>query len=114
MVKLNTKELREVMDEAKAWTLLTHYLKFDKSKYDTTLRCLTNTLNSLTAIDLTRVSMLPYGGNRDRFDEINRIVNDPKKARLLDGMKRATRNDHEMSWMIKSLRRWLARDRMLR
>ena len=54
--------------------------------------------------------MLPYGGNRDRFDEINRIVNDPKKARLLDGMKRATRNDHEMSWMIKSLRRWLARD----
>ena len=33
IVKFNTKELREVMDEAKAWTLLNHYLKFDKSEY---------------------------------------------------------------------------------
>src|ERR1700738_2769531 len=73
ILKFNAKELREVIDEGKAWTLLNHYLKFGEYKHIMSLRCLTNTLNSLTDIDLTRVSMLPYGGNRDRFDEINRI-----------------------------------------
>ena len=44
--------------------------------------------------------MLPYGGNSDRFDEINRMVNDPGKARLLDGLKRAAGNHFEMDRML--------------
>ena len=55
------------------------------------------------------MARLPYGGNSDRFDEINELVNDPKKARLLDGLKRASRDDFEMTRMLKSLTRWLKR-----
>ena len=55
------------------------------------------------------MSRLPYHGNSDLFEEINELVNDPKKARLLDGLKRASRNDFEMSNMLASLRRWLKR-----
>jgi hypothetical protein len=47
----------------------------------------------------------------DRFDEINEIVKDPIKARLLDGLKRAARNHSEMSLMLRSLRRLVQRDR---
>ena len=54
--------------------------------------------------------MLPYGGNSDRFDEINEIVNDPMKARLLEGMKRAAKNHFEMDRMLRSLRRLVQRD----
>jgi|ERR1700722_976506 len=53
--------------------------------------------------------MLPYGGKSDRFDEINEIVNDPMKARLLDGLKRASKNHSEMSLMLRSLRRLVQR-----
>ena len=55
------------------------------------------------------MSRLPYHGNSDLFEEINELVNDPGKARLLDGLKRASRNDSEMSNMLASLRRWLKR-----
>ena len=47
-------------------------------------------------------------------NKINGFVNDPKKARLLDGLKRASRDDFEMSHMLKSLRRWLQRSGDLR
>ena len=53
-------------------------------------------------MDLGRVSRLPYRGDNDLFEEINELVDDPKKARLLDGLKRASRNDFEMSHMLKS------------
>ena len=66
-------------------------------------------INNLTDFELKQVSRLPYHGNSDLFEEINELVNDPKKARLLDGLKRASRNDFEMSNMLVSLRRWLKR-----
>ena len=53
---------------------------------------------------------MPYNGEEDMFAEINELVNDPGKARLLDGLKRAARNHFEMDRMLKSLRRWLARE----
>ena len=105
IVNLDANELTKIVDEVKAWTLLNHYLKFDEDKYVIATNCLNGALKSLTVMDLEKVSMLPFGGNWDHFDEINRIVNDPKKARLLDGIKRATRDKYEMDWMIKSLRR---------
>ena len=49
------------------------------------------------------MSRLPYHGNSDLFEEINELVSDPGKARLLDGLKRASRNDFEMSNMLVSL-----------
>ena len=50
------------------------------------------------------MSKLPYGGDSDRFDEINKLVDNPMKARLLDGVKRASKNSFEMSRMLASLR----------
>ena len=108
-VKYGTRLFDELGDEIKVWILLNHYLQFDKSDLETTHTCLLATLDSLTGADLRRVSRLPYGGNSDLFGEINEIVNDPKKARLLDGLKRASRNDFEMSHMLRSLRRGLKR-----
>lgn len=105
------KELVQVKEELKAWLLLNRYLKFRSGwEYEKpTYKCLAATLSSLTEMDLTQVSRLPYGGDSDRFDEINELVNDPGKARLLDGLKRATENDFEMSRMLKSLSRWMKR-----
>ena len=60
------------------------------------------------------MSRLPYHGNSDLFEEINELVNDPGKARLLDGLKRASRNDFEMGHMLASLRRWLKRSQRSR
>ena len=57
------------------------------------------------------MSKLPYGGDSDRFDEINKLVDNPMKARLLDGVKRATKNSFEMSHMLASLRRWVEIDK---
>ena len=60
-------------------------------------------------MELTQVSRLPYGVDSDLFDEINELVGSPMKARLLDGIKRASKNDLEMSRMFVSLRRWMER-----
>lgn len=105
------EELVQVEEESKAWRLLNRYLMFASEFHgmERTCECLTITLNSLTDVDLGQVAKLPYGGNSDRFDEINELVNDPKKARLLDGLKRASRDDFEMTRMLKSLTRWLKR-----
>jgi hypothetical protein len=107
---MNEKELLDIRDEVTTWTLLSRHLKFDLSGFFSfQWKCITEALGSLTALDLERLSMLPYGGKSDRFDEINEIVNDPMKARLLDGMKRAARNHSEMSRMLRSLRRLVQR-----
>ena len=106
IVKYDVQELGKLRDEVIAWALLNRYLKFEEDHYQT-LNCLTPTLNALTDLELEQVSKLPYNVNYDLFDEINEIVNDPKKARLLDGLKRASRNGFEMSNMLVSLRRWL-------
>ena len=108
IVKYDPQELVRIRDEAIAWMLLNRYLDFPEDS-DDTLDCLTATLNSLTDLELEQVSRLPYHGNSDLFEEINELVNDPMKARLLDGLKRASRNDFEMSNMLASLRRWLTR-----
>ena len=107
-VKYDVQELGKLRDEVIAWTLLNRYLKFERSHHKKTIDCLTSTLNALTDMELQQVSKLPYNVNYDLFDEINEIVNDPKKARLLDGLKRASRNGFEMSNMLVSLRRWLS------
>ena len=109
IVKYDPQELGKIRDEAIAWTLLNRYLNFEGQKRLTTRRCLTATLNALTDLELEQVSRLPYHGNTDLFEEINELVNDPKKTRLLDGLKRASRNDFEMSNMLVSLRHWLNR-----
>lgn len=110
--QFDEQSLVEIRDEFKTWTLLNHYLKLELDQLDTNdiYECLLATLDSLTDVDLGLLSQLPYGGNSDRFGEINELVNDPKKARLLDGLKRASRDDLEMSRMLKSLRRWLKRE----
>lgn len=102
--------LAGVEEEAKAWMLLNRYLKFNENDAALAYECLAATLGSLTDIDLGQVSRLPYGGDSDRFDEINELVNDPKKARLLDGLKRAARDHFEMSRMLKLLTEWLSRE----
>ena len=99
----------EIRDEVATWILLNRYLKFDQTKIMETQKCIAAVLKDLTGMDLERVSRLPYNGDKDLFDEINEIVGDPRKARLLDGLKRASRNDAEMSRMLKSLNRWLKR-----
>ena len=109
ILKYDPQELGEIRDEAVAWTLLNRYLGFEVSNYNDTIDCLAPTLNALTDLELNQVSRLPYHGNSDLFEEINELVNDPGKARLLDGLKRASRNDVEMSNMLASLRRWLKR-----
>ena len=109
IVKYDPQELGKIRDEAIAWMLLNRYLKFEVGNYNDTFKCLAPTLNSLTDLELEQVSRLPYHGNSDLFEEINELVNDPGKARLLDGLKRASRNDFEMSNMLASLRRWLKR-----
>ena len=103
------EELVRVEEETKAWLLLNRYLKFGKKNSPPTFMCLATTLNSLTDVDLGQVSRLSYGGDGDRFDEINEFVDDPKKARLLDGLKRASRDHFEMSRMLRSLNRLLKR-----
>ena len=108
IVKYDPQELGEIRDEAMAWMLLNRYLKFGTGRMDT-FKCLATTLNALTDLELEEVSRLPYHGNSDLFEEINELVNDPKKARLLDGLKRASRNDFEMNNMLASLRGWLNR-----
>jgi hypothetical protein len=107
ILKYDAQLLDKFGEEAKVWILLNRYLKLASSKEERTYECLLGTLNSLTGVDLEGVSRLPYGGNSDLFEEINALVNDPKKARLLDGLKRASRNGFEMTLMLKSLRRWL-------
>ena len=114
IVKYDPQALGEIRDEVIAWTLLTRYLKFEKLDLEwrnhlNTRRCLASTLDALTDLELEQVSRLPYHRNSDLFEEINELVNDPKKARLLDGLKRASRNDFEMSNMLASLHRWLKR-----
>ena len=109
IVKYDPQEVGKIRDEAIAWTLLNRYLKFKVWDRSGTLRCLASTLNALTDLELEQVSRLPYHENRDLFEEINELANDPGKARLLDGLKRASRNDVEMSNMLASLRRWLKR-----
>ena len=112
IVTMNEKELLDIRDEVTTWLLLNRHLTFDLSDYYMfQWECITEALDSLTDVDLERVSMLPYGGNSDRFDEINEIVNDPMKARLLDGLKRAARNHSEMDRMLRSLRRLVQRNR---
>ena len=108
IAKYDTQVLGKIRDEAIAWTLLNRYLDFPTDKSDT-FSCLASTLNALTDLELNQVSRLPYHGNSDLFEEINELIDDPKKARLLDGLKRASRNDVEMSNMLASLRRWLKR-----
>ena len=109
IVECNMRELGEIEEEVKAWVLLNHYLKLDESAKGIACGCLRTTLDSLTGMDLQRVARLPYHGGKDLFDDINELVDDPRKARLLDGLKRASRNDFEMSQIIVSLRRWLGR-----
>ena len=114
IVKYDPQALGEIRDEVIAWTLLTRYLEFEEQDLEwrncsNTRRCLASTLNALTDLELAQVSRLPYHGNSDLFEEINELIDDPKKARLLDGLKRASRNDVEMSNMLASLRRWLKR-----
>ena len=109
IVKYDPQELGKIRDEAIAWTLLSRYLKFEGRDRSNIRHCLASTLNAVTDLELAQVSRLPYHGNSDLFEEINELVNDPGKARLLDGLKRASRNDLEMSNMIASLRRWLKR-----
>ena len=89
--------------------MLNHYLKLDESVKGIACGCLRTTLDSPTGMDLQRIARLPYHGGKDLFDDINELVDDPRKARLLDGLKRASRNDFEMSQIIVSLRRWLGR-----
>lgn len=103
----DAKHLGEIMDEAKVWALLGRYLEFPNHHEEISCNCLLSTLDSLTDVDLGRVAKLPYHKDEDLFDEINELVNDPSKARLLDGLKRASRDDFEMSHMLRSLRRWL-------
>ena len=105
----NAQTLGLCRDETIAWISLNRYLKFDASKQDITFRCLATVLLELTDMELTQVSRLPYGVDSDRFDEINELVDSPMKARLLDGIKRASKNDFEMSRMLVSLRRWMER-----
>ena len=107
--KYDPQELGEIRDETIAWTLLTRYLKFEVRNYNGIFKCLKPVLNAVTDLELEHVSRLPYHGNNDLFEEINELVNDPGKARLLEGLKRASRNDFEMSNMLASLRRWLKR-----
>ena len=107
IVRYAPQALGQIRDELIAWMLLNRYLKFEARNYNGIFKCLASTLKSLTDTDLEQVSRLPYHGNSDLFEEINEIVNNPKKARLLDGLKRASRNDFEMSNMLASLRRWL-------
>ena len=109
IVKYAPQELGEIRDEAIAWALLNRYLKFEGKNRVDTLQCLASTLHALTDLELEQVSRLPYHGNSDLFEEINELVNDPGKARLLDGLKRASRNDVEMGNMLAPLRRWLKR-----
>ena len=109
IVKYDAKELAEIKDEANVWMLLNRHLDFEAHIYDKTQECLTDTLNSLTEVDLEQVSRLEYNGDSDLFEEINGLVNDPNKARLLDGLKRASKNHDEMTHMLVSLRRWLKR-----
>ena len=109
IVKYDPQELGEIRDETIAWMLLNRYLRFEVRNYNGVFKCLASTLNALTDLELEQVSRLPYHGNSDLFEEINELVNDPRKARLLDGLKRASRNDFEMSNMLASLRRWLKR-----
>jgi hypothetical protein len=112
IVTMNEKGLLDIRDEVTTWLLLNRHLKFDlRGFFSFQWKCITEVLDSLTALDLERLSMLSYGGNSDRFDEINEIVNDPMKARLLDGLKRAARNHSEMSLMLRSLRHLVQRDR---
>lgn len=105
----NAQTLGKCRDEAIAWISLNRYLKFDASKKDITFPCLVPVLLNLTDMELAQVSRLPYGVDSDRFDEINELVDDPMKARLLDGIKRASKNDLEMSRMLVSLRGWVER-----
>ena len=109
IVKYDPQELGEIRDEVMAWMLLTRYLRFKGWDHSNALRCLAPTLNAVTDLELAQVSRLPYHGNIDLFEEINELVNDRRKARLLDGLKRASRNDFEMGHMLVSLRRWLKR-----
>lgn len=109
MAKCDMRELAEIKDEAITWILLNRHLKFDRSKSDSVSKCLLLALRSLRGEELAQVSKLEYNGDRDMFDEINEIVNDPRKARLLDGLKRASRDDAEMSDMIAHLNRWVGR-----
>lgn len=109
IVRYDRRTLERVLDEAYTWILLNRYLKFDLSISYRVYKCLTATLDSLTDMDLGQVSKLPYNGDDDLFEEINEFVNDPKKARLLDGLKRASRDDREMDHMLQTLRRWLSR-----
>ena len=108
IVRYDPQELGKIRDEVIVWTLLSHYLEFRGDRIDT-FKCLAPTLNAVTDLELAQVSRLPYHGNNDLFEEINELVNDPRKARLLDGLKRASRDDFEMGHMIVSLRRWLKR-----
>ena len=103
------KELIEVREEVNAWMLLSRHLAFNPEGETATFRCVNSTLSSLTDSDLTFVSELRHDGNHDLFDEINAHVKDRGKARLLDGIKRATKNVIEMNRMLVSLRRWLGR-----
>ena len=109
IVKYDPQELGEIRDETIAWMLLNRYLKFGVRNYWDTLQCLAPIMDSITDLELNQVSRLPYHGNSDLFEEINELVNDPRKARLLDGLKRASRNDFEMNNMLASLRRLLKR-----
>lgn len=109
IIRYDRRSLERVIDEAYTWILLNRYLKFDLSIPRRVYTCLTTTLDSLTDMDLGQVSKLPYNGDDDLFEEINESVNDPKKARLLDGLKRASRDDVEMNYMLQTLRRWLSR-----
>ena len=108
IVKYDPREFGKIRDEAVAWMLLNRYLDFSGRSRDTR-NCLASTLNALTDLELNQVSRLPYHGNSDLFEEINELVSDLGKARLLDGLKRASRNDFEMSNMLVSLHRWLKR-----
>ena len=108
LTEYDDKELIEVREEVNAWVLLSRHLAFNQEE-ETTFRCVNSAVSSLTDSDLTFVSELRHDGNHDLFDEINAHVKDTGKARLLDGIKRATKNVIEMNRMLVSLRRWLGR-----
>lgn len=110
IVRYDAQKLGDIRDEAISWILLNRYLKFRHSDRSIIYKCLANTLDSLVEMDLEQISSLPYNGNTDLFDEINDFTNDSKKARLLDGLKRTSRNDFEMDHMLRCLQRWLRRN----
>ena len=65
----DAKQLGEIRDEIKAWTLLKRHLAFSGLDKTIICKCLLVTLDSLTDVDLGQVARLPYGGHNDLFEQ---------------------------------------------